>query len=83
LNLFQKFLHEVDLFKSKPLNMRVLVLTNLIYIAVLPISNIFTSAYVMLNSGHDMKYVAISQLSLFRNPCWRSPTSAPRCCPST
>lgn len=61
----RKLLHEIELFKSKPLNMRVLLLTNLIYIAVLPISNIFTSAYVMRNSGHDMKYVAIYQLASY------------------
>ncbi len=61
----KKFLHEIELFQSKPLNMRVLLLTNLIYIAVLPISNIFTSAYVMRNSGHDMKYVAIYQLASY------------------
>ena len=61
----QKLLHEIELFKSKPLNMRVLLLTNLIYIAVLPISNIFTSAYVMRNSGDDMKKVAIYQLASY------------------
>jgi len=61
----QKLLHEIALFQSKPRNMRVLLLTNLIYIAVLPISNIFTSAYVMRNSGHDMTYVAIYQLSSY------------------
>jgi YQGE family putative transporter len=61
----KKILHEIELFKSKPLNMRVLLLTNLIYIAVLPISGIFTSAYVMRNSGHDMTYVAIYQLASY------------------
>jgi YQGE family putative transporter len=65
VNLLQKFRHEIELFKSKPLNMRVLLLTNLIYVAVMPISNIFTSAYVMRNSGHDMKYVAIYQLASY------------------
>jgi YQGE family putative transporter len=60
-----KLFHEIALFKSKPLNMRVLLLTNLIYVAVLPISNIFTSAYVMRNSGHDIKYVAIYQLASY------------------
>ena len=65
MNPIQKFLHEIELFKSKPLNMRVLLLTNLIYVAVLPISNIFTSAYVMRNSGHDVKYVAIYQLASY------------------
>jgi YQGE family putative transporter len=61
----QKFLHEIALFKSKPLNMRVLLLTNLIYIAVLPISNIFSSAYVMRNSNQDMTFVAVYQLASY------------------
>ena len=61
----QKILHEFELFKSKPLNMRVLLLTNLIYAAVMPISNIFSSAYVMRNSGHDMTYVAVYQLASY------------------
>ena len=61
----QKILHEIALFKSKPLNMRVLLLTNLLYIAVLPISNIFSSAYVMRNSGQDMTFVAVYQLASY------------------
>ena len=31
----------------------------LIYVAVFPISNIFSSAYVMRNSGDDMTFVAV------------------------
>jgi YQGE family putative transporter len=63
--LIRKFLHEVELFKSKPLNMRVLLLTNLIYSAVLPIMGIFNSVYVMRNSGNNVKYVAIYLLSTY------------------
>lgn len=61
----RKFLRELEIFQSKPLNMRVLLLTNLIYSAVLPILNIFSSVYVMRNSGHDVKYVAIYLLSTY------------------
>ena len=64
-SLIQRFLHEVELFKSKPLNMRVLLLTNLIYAAVMPIMGIFNSVYVMRNSGNNVKYVAIYQLSTY------------------
>jgi len=61
----KKLFHEIELFRSKPLNMRVLLLTNLIYVAVMPISNIFSAAYVMRNSQHDIKYVAIYQLASY------------------
>ncbi len=61
----KKLFHEIELFQSKPLNMRVLLLTNLIYVAVLPISNISSSAYVMRNSQHDIRYVAIYQLASY------------------
>ncbi len=64
-SLIQRFLREVELFQSKPLNMRALLLTNLIYAAVMPIMGIFNSVYVMRNSGNDVKYVAIYQLATY------------------
>jgi YQGE family putative transporter len=60
-----KILSEITLFRSKPLNMRVLLLTNLLYIAVIPISQLLISVYVLRNSGNDMGKLAIYQLASY------------------
>lgn len=60
----QKFLHEYRHFKSYPHNMRVLLITNLLYACVLPVIDIFVGAYVMRNS-HDVKMVVIYQLTVY------------------
>jgi hypothetical protein len=49
-------LHEYRVFLSYPHNMRVLLVTNLIYAFVLPVIEIFIGAYVMRNSN-DVKMV--------------------------
>ncbi len=57
-------LHEIRVFKSYPHNMRVLLITNLIYAFVMPIIEIFIGAYVMRNS-HDTKMVIAYQLAIY------------------
>jgi YQGE family putative transporter len=59
-----KFWHEYRHFKSYPRDMRILLLTNLIYAFVLPVIDVFVSAYVMRNS-QDVKMVVIYQLAVY------------------
>jgi YQGE family putative transporter len=60
----RRFLHEYRHFLSYPRNMRVLLITNLIYALVLPVIDIFVASYVMRNS-HDVKMVVIYQLAVY------------------
>src|SRR6267154_3742028 len=60
----KKFLHEYRHFLSYPHNMRILLLTNLVYALALPVIDIFVAAYVMHNS-QDVKMVVIYQLSVY------------------
>jgi len=60
----KKILREYRHFLSYPHNMRVLLLTNLIYALVLPVIDIFVASYVMRNS-HDVKMVVIYQLAVY------------------
>jgi YQGE family putative transporter len=57
-------LHEYRVFLSYPRNMRVLLITNLIYAFVMPIIEIFIGAYVMRNSN-DVKMVIAYQLAVY------------------
>lgn len=57
-------LHEFQVFQSYPRNMRVLLITNLIYAFVLPVIEIFIGAYVMRNSN-DVKMVIAYQLAVY------------------
>jgi MFS transporter, YQGE family, putative transporter len=59
-----KLWHEYRHFSSYPRDMRILLLTNLIYAFVLPVIDVFVSAYVMRNS-HDVKMVVIYQLAVY------------------
>jgi YQGE family putative transporter len=59
-----KLLHEYRHFNSYPRDMRILLLTNLIYAFVLPVIDVFVGAYVMRNS-HDVKMVVIYQLAVY------------------
>lgn len=56
--------NEFRVFHSHPRNMRVLLITNFIYALVLPVIDIFVSAYVMRNS-QDVRLVMSYQLALF------------------
>jgi MFS transporter, YQGE family, putative transporter len=60
----KKLLHEYRHFLSYPHDMRVLLLTNLIYAFVLPVIDVFVGAYVMRNS-QDVKMVVIYQLAVY------------------
>src|SRR5208282_5282784 len=51
-------------FLSYPRNMRVLLVTNLIYAFVMPVIEIFIGAYVMRNSN-DVKMVIAYQLAVY------------------
>ncbi len=55
---------EYQLFRSYPRDMRVLLITNMIYALVLPVIEIFVAAYVMRNS-HDVTKVVTYQLAIY------------------
>ncbi len=59
-----KILHEYRHFLSYPHDMRILLLTNLIYAFVLPVIDVFVGAYVMRNSL-DVKMVVLYQLAVY------------------
>jgi YQGE family putative transporter len=56
--------HEYRHFLSYPRDMRILLLTNLIYAFVLPVIDVFVAAYVMRNS-QNIKLVVIYQLAVY------------------
>jgi YQGE family putative transporter len=60
----KKFTGELAFFKSQPLNMRTLLITNMLYALILPIIEIFVGAYIMRNTGNS-SYVAIYQLCMY------------------
>ena len=57
-------LREYHLFRSCPPDMRVLLVTNMIYALVLPVIEIFVAAYVMRNSRAVAKVVTY-QLAIY------------------
>lgn len=57
-------LKEYRLFRSCSRDMRLLLLTNMVYALVLPVIEIFVAAYVMRNS-HDVSKVVIYQLAIY------------------
>jgi MFS transporter, YQGE family, putative transporter len=59
-----KLLREYRHFLTYPRDMRVLLITNLIYAFVLPVIDIFVGAYVMRNS-QDVKMVVTYQLAVY------------------
>jgi YQGE family putative transporter len=63
-NLFKKPGKEYQVFLSHPRDMRVLLITNLLYALVLPVIDIFVAAYIMRNSNNP-SLVAIYQLALY------------------
>lgn len=60
----KKFLHEYRHFLSYPHDMRVLLITNLVYGLVMPVIEMFIGAYVMRKSD-DVKMVVIYQLAVY------------------
>ena len=59
-----KIKQELQVFLSCPWNMRVLLVTNMIYALVMPVIEIFVGAYVMRNSN-DVKMVIGYQLAVY------------------
>lgn len=59
-----KLKKEFQVFLSCPRNMRVLIVTNLIYTLVLPVIELFVGAYVMRNSN-DVKMVIAYQMAVY------------------
>jgi len=60
----QKVFHEIRHFRSYPRDMRILILTNLIYGLVMPVIEMFIGAYVMRKSD-DVKMVVTYQLAVY------------------
>jgi YQGE family putative transporter len=60
----EKLSHEYRHFLSYPRDMRILLLTNLIYAFVLPVIDVFVGAYVMRNS-QDVRMVVMYQLAVY------------------
>ncbi len=59
-----KLTKEYDFFLSMPRDMRVLLITNIIYALVIPVIDIFVGAYIMRSSG-EPGLVAIYQLAAY------------------
>lgn len=62
--MIEKLTTEFRFFMSKPLNMRVLLITNMLYSLVLPVVEIFMAAYIMRYFA-DTSYVAIFQVAMY------------------
>ncbi len=62
--MLNKLQNEISFFRSHPLGMRMLLLTNLIYGLVGPIIELFIGAYIMRNSN-DLSLVVIFQLAVY------------------
>ncbi|MFQ9996928.1 MAG: MFS transporter, partial [Hoylesella buccalis] len=59
-----KFLKEYKFFQSQERNMKVILLTNMLYALVLPVVEIFAGAYIMRNTN-DPAMVAYYQLAMY------------------
>jgi YQGE family putative transporter len=59
-----KLTGELRFFQSQPLNIRTLLITNMLYALILPIIEIFVGAYIMRNTGNS-SYVVIYQLCMY------------------
>lgn len=62
--MLKKLISEYTFFLTMPWNMRVLLMTNMIYAFVLPVIEIFVGAYIM-RSSNDPKIVALYQLTVY------------------
>lgn len=59
-----RILKEFVFFKQQSYNMRILLLTNLLYAFVLPVVEVFVGAYIMRNTSNS-SFVAIYQLLMY------------------
>lgn len=55
---------ELAFFRSQPLNIRTLLVTNMLYALILPVIEIFVGAYIMRNTGNSTN-VVIYQLCMY------------------
>jgi YQGE family putative transporter len=62
--MIAKLVFEYRYFLSMPYNMRVLLITNMLYALVLPVVEIFMAAYIMRYFS-DTSYVAIFQVAMY------------------
>jgi len=62
--MIAKLTTEYRFFISMPYNMRVLLITNMLYALVLPVVEIFMAAYIM-RSFSETSYVAIFQIAMY------------------
>jgi YQGE family putative transporter len=62
--MIAKLISEYRFFLSMPRNMRVLLITNMLYAVVLPVVEIFMAAYIMRYFA-DTMYVAIFQVAMY------------------
>jgi len=62
--MIKKLINEYRFFLSMPHNMRVLLITNLLYALVLPVVEIFIGAYIMRNTN-DTTLVAVFQVAMY------------------
>ncbi len=62
--MLKKLVTEYRFFLSKPRNMQVLLITNMLYSLVLPVVEIFMAAYIMRYFA-DTSYVAIFQVAMY------------------
>ena len=59
-----KAIGEIKFFQSQPQNIRTLLTTNLLFAMILPLIEIFASAYIMRNTGMP-SYVIVYQLCMY------------------
>lgn len=64
LSLSDKLFSEIRHFRQYPLNMKVLLMTNMLYAFVLPVVELFVGTYIIRNSS-EMSYVIGYQLALY------------------
>ena len=59
-----RYLNEIKHFRSYPRNMRVLLLTNMLYAFVLPVVELFVGTYILRNSS-QLSFVVGYQLAVY------------------
>lgn len=64
MKLIQKLTGEYKYFQGMPHNMRVLLITNMLYSLVLPVVEVFLAAYIMRYYNETI-YVALFQLAMY------------------
>ena len=62
--IFSRAFSEIRHFGTYPFNMRVLLLTNMLYAFVLPVVELFVGTYIMRNSS-ELAYVVGYQLAVY------------------